>query len=236
MSPHPLNDRIRRRLREIERTPAEAARKGGLERNFFRDLLDGRKESVRESSLAKVAKGLDWTKDELLSGGVVVSDIVRSPDRSTLVPEIDVNAGAAYAGGFGEEENAPGAGNSTVSRDVIRAEWGIPVPFLRGELRLRTDRVHILPIRGDSMTDALYDGDRAVVALDDLDVSQGGIFAILDDVGSVIVKQVELIRSKKGGAQRILCTSRNPRYAPFELVLEDPVRIIGRVACRITRL
>lgn len=151
------------------------------------------------------------------------------------IPEIDLRAGASYAGGFAQEEVTIENGH-VVSRDAVRAQWGIPLIFLRDELHVHPGRVHILPIRGDSMADALFDGDRAGVDLDDVDISQGGIFAILDDNGSVIVKQVELLRDNKGNIRKILCKSRNPHYQPFELTLEDPVRILGRVAFRITRL
>lgn len=84
------------------------------------------------------------------------------------------------------------------------------------------------------MKDALFDGDRAIINLDDTDVSQGGIFALLDDSASLIIKQVEIVHGSK--ARKIRCTSRNPVYAPFELELAEPVRIVGRVAGKITRL
>lgn len=155
-------------------------------------------------------------------------------DATAAVPEIDVRAGASYAGGFGQEENTIDQQGNYVSRDVISANWGIPVPFLRDELRIQPGKAHILPVRGDSMNDALFDGDRAIINLDDRDVSQGGIFALLDDNASLIIKQVELVRGS--GSRRIRCTSRNPVYAPFELDLTDPVMIIGRVASKITRL
>jgi phage repressor protein C with HTH and peptisase S24 domain len=155
-------------------------------------------------------------------------------DGSLAVPEIELRAGASYAGGFNQEENTTDDYGNTVSKDVVRANWGIPAPFLRDELHIRAGRAHILSVRGDSMNDALFDGDRAIINLDDTDVSQGGIFALLDDNSSVIIKQVELVRSK--GPKRIKCTSRNPVYEPFELDLDHNVRIIGRVASKITRL
>jgi phage repressor protein C with HTH and peptisase S24 domain len=157
-------------------------------------------------------------------------------DDAIIVPEIDVRAGAGYAGGFNQEENHISASGSVVSRDAVRAQWGIPAPFLRDELHIQPGRVHILSVRGDSMNDALFDGDRAIINLDDTDVSQGGIFALLDDNESVIIKQVEFVRSKGGGPRMIRCTSRNSAYAPFDLALEHPVKIIGRVASKITRL
>jgi len=155
-------------------------------------------------------------------------------DAPASVPEISITAGASYAGGFGQEENTIDQDGNSVSQDAIRATWGIPTPFLRDELHIRPDRAHILSVRGDSMNDALFDGDRAIINLDDRDVSQGGIFALLDDNASLIIKQVELVRGSK--SRRIRCTSRNPIYAPFELELTDPVAIIGRVASKITRL
>jgi len=155
-------------------------------------------------------------------------------DAPATVPEIDVRAGASYAGGFSQEENTIDQHGNSVSKDVVRVNWGIPAPFLRDELHIRPGRAHILSVRGDSMNDALFDGDRAIINLDDRDVSQGGIFALLDDDASVIIKQVELVRGSK--SKRIRCTSRNPVYAPFELDLIDPVMIIGRVASKITRL
>lgn len=157
-------------------------------------------------------------------------------ETSASVPELEVRGGAAYAGGISQVEADTDDQGHTVAADAVRARWGIPVPFLRDELRLNPSRVHILPVRGDSMNDALFDGDRAIIDLQDTDVSQGGIFAIRDDNGSVIIKQVELVRGHKGEHPRIRCSSRNKNYETFELLMIDPVAIIGRVACKITRL
>jgi phage repressor protein C with HTH and peptisase S24 domain len=155
-------------------------------------------------------------------------------DLTTTVPEIDIRAGESYVGGYNQEENIIDEGGNSVLRDSVRANWGIPVPFLRNELHIRPGRAHILPVRGDSMMDALFDGDRAIVDLDDCDISQGGIFALLDDNQGLIIKQVEIVRGSKGS--KIRCTSRNQSYSPFELALAEPVRIVGRIAGKITRL
>lgn len=153
---------------------------------------------------------------------------------SAEIPELDLFAGANYSGGFPQEEVETDGGHS-VHREGVRATWGIPKPFLRDALNVRPDRVHMLPIKGDSMVDTLFDGDRVLIDLDDRDVSQGGIFAVRDDLGTVIIKQVELVRGSD--PVKILCTSRNVRYRPFELELgQGSAEILGRVACRITRL
>lgn len=177
----------------------------------------------------------------LLHSGELLEHIPATNSDGTIrpvlveIPEIEVRLGASYAGGIVEGETVASTGTHLISRDPVRAYWGIPLPFLRDELHLQPGRVHIVAVRGDSMADALFDGDRAIVDLEDIDVSQGGIFALKDDNGSVIVKQVELIRGGDG-PRRIRCKSRNTNYEPFELLLIDPVMIIGRVASKITRL
>lgn len=228
-----LKARISRRLRELGRGPVKAARIAGLERNFIRDLITGRKRSVYQEAMGKVAKGLDWTLADLL-GQELDIQLERLESDNVEIPEIDVRAGASYGGGVASEDESLDEEGTERVGGPVRSRWGVPAPFLRNELRVRAGRAHILPIRGDSMIDTLYDGDRAIIDLDDTDVSQGGIFALLDDNGTLIIKQVELIRA--GGPKRILCTSRNPRYKPFELPLHEPVRIIGRVASKITRI
>ena len=91
----------------------------------------------------------------------------------------------------------------------------------------------VVRMRGDSMGDALRSGDFAIIDTEQSDFSQGVIFALLDDSASVIIMQVTPVHGSRG--RRILCTYANPRYPPFELPLEDPVKIIGRVAHRLTR-
>lgn len=54
-----LAGRIRMRLNQLDINPFEAARRAGLERSFINDVLIGRKISVREAGLTKLALGLD---------------------------------------------------------------------------------------------------------------------------------------------------------------------------------
>lgn len=229
-----LRRRIKARLEELGRGAVEAAERVGLERNYINDFLKEKKKSIKIDTYPKIAAALEWTVAELTATRDVVPP---TGDQSTQVsvPEYDLRAGAAYGGGLVSEEYTTDETGGSVLVEGVRFAWGLPRPFLQDELGIRPGRAHILPIRGDSMVDVLYDGDRAIIDLDDTDISQGGIFAVRDDNGSIVIKQVELIRGKSG-QKRIRCTSRNSHYTPFDLILADPVAIIGRVACKLTRV
>jgi phage repressor protein C with HTH and peptisase S24 domain len=80
-------------------------------------------------------------------------------------------------------------------------------------------------IRGDSMVPALHSGDYVIIDQSDTNVDSGG-----NDLGSVIIKQVELARRRSAGVKRIRCTSLNPTYTTSpELTLGEEAMIIGRV-------
>lgn len=55
------------RIAELDISQAEAARRSGLERTFIRDIVNGRKETVRGSNLSKLAEGLGIPVEELLN-------------------------------------------------------------------------------------------------------------------------------------------------------------------------
>lgn len=150
----------------------------------------------------------------------------------TIVPELDVRAGANYAGGM-LLDFANVSGEDASLEEKVRARWIFPRSYMRDELHI--SRPVILPVRGNSMEPLLFDGDRAVCDLDDVDLGQGGIFSLLDDIGSVIIKQVEIVRGKRD-PMVIRCKSLNSTYDPFDLKMVEPVKIIGRVATKITRI
>lgn len=60
-----LGEIVRARLSELNRNPTEADEKGGLKQGFVNDLLIGRKSGVHVDNLAKLAKALDWSEDDL---------------------------------------------------------------------------------------------------------------------------------------------------------------------------
>lgn len=137
-------------------------------------------------------------------------------------------------------EQVPAGGGLAVSRDTVRAEWGIPAEFLRGELHVEPGKAWITEVYGDSMYDpvhpgapgSLCPGDRVIVDTGDVRPSPPGPFALWDGTG-LVVKMVEVIPGTD--PVRLRLSSRNPSYGSYE-VTEDEARIIGRVRGRFSAL
>jgi hypothetical protein len=68
-----LQDKVVRRLRELDRNPFEAARIGSLERSFVNDIVIGKKQTVRGNNLWKLALALDVTPGFFLNDGDAAS-------------------------------------------------------------------------------------------------------------------------------------------------------------------
>lgn len=163
------------------------------------------------------------------------------PQAQTLVAanppylkEYAVKGGGSYGGGLVADGDWQEGGEP--AQEVI-AQWALPPSYVRNELNLSFDTADIISVRGDSMDDGskfgLSSGDRVIVDRADRDPSQGAIFAVWDGSG-VIVKQVEPIRGSD--PLRIICKSLNPRYEPFELLLDENAHIIGRIAAKFSRM
>lgn len=252
--------RLRSRRKNLRLSQADLGRMVGLSQKAISDLETG--ETLETTKLHALAQACGVSPEWLLGRDVPEAPIVQSlatamasealrsgttivleePENylhvgrmfgGQVVKEYDVRAGASYGGGISDESEQDG-GNSS---EKIVARWGLPSSFVEKELGSRYKDTTIVRVTGDSMDDntskSLSSGDRVIVDHTDIDVRQGGIFAIFDGEG-VIVKQVELIRG--GAVAEIVCKSRNPLYDPIRLRLEDPVRIIGRVAGRISRM
>lgn len=128
MAKSQLVQRVERRLAEIGKGPIEAAAAvEGLERNFIRDLIDGKKRSFSQAKAPLVARALDWSVNELLA----------EPSRKRpvrMVPLVGyVGAGAELhflpAGDLGEVEAPEGATDKTVAVEFRGGSLG---PFFDG--------------------------------------------------------------------------------------------------------
>lgn len=209
----------------------------GLSQQAIGDLETGK--SMETAKLYEIARACgvspDWLLGKSDDSSTPSSTVVqlRRPIEPRNLPEIDIRGGAAYGGGVVDSEwNEGGVGG----HEAI-AHWGLPPAYVERELGLTFGEADIIQVRGDSMFDgtatSLSSGDRVIVDRRDTDPRQGGIFVVFDGEG-VIIKQVELVRGHR--PPRIICKSKNVAYDPIPLTLDGIVRIIGRVAGKISRL
>jgi SOS-response transcriptional repressor LexA len=92
MAINELRQRVERRLRELKIGPVEAAQSvPGLERNYIRDLIQGKKESFSQSKSPLVAQALQWTMTELLKTAEVLhfSGHGTAPESFSRIPLLD---------------------------------------------------------------------------------------------------------------------------------------------------
>ncbi|WP_181181806.1 LexA family transcriptional regulator [Mesorhizobium sp. B1-1-6] len=208
-----------RRLDELGLGPVEAATKAGLERTYIRDIVQGKKLSVRTDKLESLARALQLDAADL------------SHSKSTAVDSTVRNVtvkGFVQAGHWAETW-----------------EWGdddvysVPVP---NDPALRPFMLHAAETRGPSM-DKRYP-ERTVLVFTDV-VETG---ASLDLGKRYIVEReradglreatVKTLWRDEGGKVWLLPESNDPRFQepiPIEGGEDDTVRVVGRVVYAVSR-
>jgi hypothetical protein len=143
-------------------------------------------------------------------------------------PVISVTGGRGGVAG----EASVDIGGVSYQSDAVRGEVILP-DFMLSTLShsARRNSVHWFDVAGDSMEPTLRGGDWIAVNIEDKSIGQGGIFALRDQHGTIVVKRLEY--GDKPG--RIDIISDNPRqHSKSELV--GDISVIGRVIARITRV
>lgn len=256
----PLARRIQKRLDVLRLQPTVASRMAGLSGSGIRNIMEGKSDSPRYSTMEALAKVLQTSAEWLSTGrgeefveedtrarrtdsnvgeddfGVVDLGDGRGTASKKLtpkfVPELAIRAGASFSGGQAIEVPVADAHGNTYVGTLARAEWRIPDYYLSAA-GLHASRTHILEVDGPSMLPDLKPEDRVIVDTTDTNPGVDGIFAIWDDsTHSVIIKNVQVVRGSD--PLQITCISSNPTYAPFTLTLDGATRILGRVKRRIT--
>jgi hypothetical protein len=145
-------------------------------------------------------------------------------------PVISVTGG--MGGGGLAAETTVEVGGISYQADAIRGEVVLP-DFMLASLShsARRNGVHWFDVAGDSMEPTLRGGDWIGVNIEDKRIGQGGIFALRDHSGTIIVKRLEY------GDQpgRIDIISDNPRQHSKSELIGD-ITVIGRVIARITKV
>ncbi len=247
----PLKDRVRTRMNQIGRNAAQVTKLGELKRTFVYDVLEGKVGNVRGDNARKLAKGLDCDVAYLIGaqdapdvgpglGGFAeeqshfdsVSSVRPYQARSTGgMPVIDVTAGAGPGGialyGYVEHEG------DVYSGDAVRGEVVLPDFMIAGLTHANPSFINWLDVRGDSMEETLSGGDWVAVNIRDTAIGQGGVFALRDPEGEVIVKRLKKARGKKLDQVEII--SDNPKQGS-DTVAADTIHVLGRVIGRLTRI
>ena len=153
-----------------------------------------------------------------------------SPSIPGAIPELGDEAGAGE-GTVGDVYNIP-VGDDTISGHRIVAEWRLPDAYLRYELKLTNKDTIVVPVQGDSMSPTFRDGDRVIVDLRNRDFGDDGVYLITDGNSAPRIKRLEYIFNSTPPSVRII--SDNPASKEQEATIDD-LRVIGRVAGRITR-
>jgi hypothetical protein len=207
-----LREVVSARLAEINQGPIEAATEAGIERTFIRDIVEGRKESVRQKSMMGLARALRWTAPQLaaaLDG--------RDPDYSQVIAGTEQlvpvrRAGVVEAGAFRRV-------------DEFEDEGDFEELFEPRDRRFPDARQAYFDVAGDSMNALkprpILEGDRAIcIDYDDLRgrlLLRDGMVVVVEQtlagghVRERSIKQVELYEDRIEFCPR----SSNPKHKPI---------------------
>ena len=215
-----LKDIIARRLEELGINAFEAARDGGLERNFVNDILNDKKKSVRGDNLNKLARGLRATPAQVLSGEFPPLD---EPDLPT---ETDVHSDLSNVVMLPEYDVSLSAGDGFyVGAETTKREWPYPRFLVVDQLGVSPSNATVQEIVGDSMEPTLSSGDYVLIDTADKRIGLPGIFAVWDG-DALVCKRVERIPGSEPREVRL--KSDNPLHGEYR-VREEQVNIVGRI-------
>lgn len=204
MQKNELRQRVVGRLAELGRGAVEAAQAvDGLERNFIRDLVEGKKRSFNQGKIALVAQALNWSAQELMGEKPVAAKPPRGSPKISQIPLLD----------------SVTAGRLRTPSSQIPVE---DVPLLafadlgRGEF-------FALRVEGDSMDRVSPEGSVIVVNKADRNLINGKyyVFAIKGDT---------TFKVWQGGDNAHLAPfSTNPSNKPVFFKRKSDLEVIGRV-------
>lgn len=206
------------RTGESERSLSERA---GLNHKAVNQILNGKTETNRGSTLGKLATAMEMDISDLLGTGASARE--RRPSErgggGLLVREYDVGASAGHGA---EPPPLDGDGETPVL-----AEWSMPEDLVRAHTTPGR-RLALIRVEGNSMEPDYHPGERVLVDLSRRRPSPPGEFVIWDGMG-LVLKRVELVPNSN--ASRIRLISINPGYTPYEVDLDEHTivaRVIGK--------
>lgn len=220
--PHMADDnlatRIQRRLDRLGISARAASEKAGLGPDGVRNILRGKSQSPRGSTLKKLALVLECPVEYLLGHDSdlsmdVIPDLpaaIEAPPSYHAVPYIAVRASMG--------------GGRFIEQDVL----GRPRYFEEGliaSLRAKAEDLRAMEMEGQSMEPLLFNGDQVLVDTRKRTVIEPGIFVLFDGDG-VVCKWVQ--RVPGSDPLRLRLRSENARFEHYDIPA-DQATVIGRV-------
>lgn len=146
-------------------------------------------------------------------------------------PEIDVRPGAGQGQDGMQLAYTTDAGGTVTGHRVV-AEWLMPDPFFRHELRASPDGTIFMEVIGNSMLPTLAPGDRVIVDTRQNTFGPDAIYVFDDGDGEPRVKSLKKMLGT--GDVRIISDNRDS-YGEDVMSLAS-IRIIGRVVGKVSKL
>lgn len=147
-------------------------------------------------------------------------------DTNVLVRELDTRAGLGGGGVPSREVRREGD-----YADPLKAEgWQLPPSYLR-EIGAPASHLIVLEGGGDSMYPTIASGDRLIADTRHKQPTPDGIYALRDSFDAIIIKRLQLLRTKP---PRVKIISDNPNH-PAEEVGLDEIDIVGKVIVGLKR-
>lgn len=213
-----LQNLVVKRLRELDLGPVEAATRAGIERTYIRDIVEGKKRSIRSDKIAGLARALEM--DPAALGG---SPATNSP-RMRMVRV----HGHLQAGAWAETSELP-----------YDEQYDMPVT---ADEQFASFKLHAGEIRGTSMNRKWPEGT-VVIYTDAIetgeDIIPGKRYVVererADGMREATVKE---LRQDGAGRLWLWPDSDDPLFQapiPIDGGEDDTVRIVGRVRYAVTR-
>lgn len=209
---------IERRMTRLNLDPTTLAKRAGLGLSYVRDLERKQSREPHRTKLARIAKVLGCTVDDL-TGERPAPRAVSTGD-TVAINELDVHVAA----GPGFADDAGGLMAAHEQSAVIGVHT-YPAASFREAYGINPGRIRIIPVRGTSMEPELWSGQRVMVDIEDKAPSPPGIFVVWDGLG-LVLKYIEVIANSE--PLRVRISSAHQAFQPYERTLGE-AHINGRV-------
>ena len=219
MNSHPAMDPVRKLISQICEDRgialAELSRQLGRNHAYMQQFME-------RGVPRTLPEGVRLRLSELL--GVDEAALGAPPKRQNRATVVD--AGGLSLINIDQHDVRASAGHgSLISEETVVGQWPFPREYVRHTLSIRSGRLSLIEVIGDSMEPTLRSGDQILVDLDDFNVSQPGVFA-LHDGDATVVKRVERIPGTDPA--ELVLISDNSMHGRYQ-VRADQVNVAGRV-------